>query len=82
VVDTFGEPSDKVEVRNLEANPKETQAVVERQELFNKEVHFDNIGSLEDRCGERCLCGVAEGRKSGPKTVLGPGRSCLLQRKD
>jgi hypothetical protein len=54
-------------------------AGVERQELFKKEINLDNIGSLEDRYAMNVLLyGVPDGRRSGPKTMLGLDRSCLL----
>jgi hypothetical protein len=40
---------------NLKANLEATEVVVEWQDPLKKEINFDNIGSLEDQCGDRCL---------------------------
>jgi hypothetical protein len=48
---TFEQNSEDMDATTLEANPEETEAAVERPELFQKEeTKFDNIGSSEDRC--------------------------------
>jgi hypothetical protein len=61
---------------DLEANPEETEVTVEWQELFKKEVNFENFGSLEDRYQERCLVVLhCRGQRRGPETVLGPDRN-------
>jgi hypothetical protein len=52
---TFEGNSNRMEATNLELNPEETEAAVERQELHKKDINFDSIGSLKDRYGERCL---------------------------
>jgi hypothetical protein len=36
-------------------NPEETEAAVERQELFKEKINVDNVGSSEDRCQEKRL---------------------------
>jgi hypothetical protein len=69
--------SEEMEATNLEATSEATEAPVERQDLFKEEINVDNIGSSEDWCGEQRLCHVAEGLRSGPKTVF-PGRRSLL----
>jgi hypothetical protein len=40
---------------NFEATPEETEAPVERQDLFKEEMNVDNIRSSEDRCEEQRL---------------------------
>jgi hypothetical protein len=47
--------SEEMGATNLEAMPEETEAAVERQELREKEINFENIGSSEDRCEEQRL---------------------------
>jgi hypothetical protein len=39
----------------MEVNSEETQAAVERQELREKEINDENVGSSEDRSGYRRL---------------------------
>jgi hypothetical protein len=39
----------------MEATPEESEAAVERQELFKEDTYFDNIGSSEDRYEDRRL---------------------------
>jgi hypothetical protein len=59
-------------------NPGAAGAAVEWQELREKEINVDNISSLEDRYREqRLIVQRRRGERSGPKTVLGPGRSSL-----
>jgi hypothetical protein len=71
--------SEEMEATNLEAMPEETEAPVERQELFEEEINFDTIGSSENRCeDQRLAVRRRRGAKKRPKTVLGPGRRCLL----
>jgi hypothetical protein len=41
---TFEEISDRMEATDLDANPKATEAAVERQELCNEELNVVNIG--------------------------------------
>jgi hypothetical protein len=48
----------------LKANPGETEAAVERQELFEEEINVDTIASSEDRYGEQHL---AVRRRRGAK---------------
>jgi hypothetical protein len=67
---------EEMEATNLEANLDATEATVEWQELCEKEINIKNIESWEDQYVDRQLCGVTHGRRSGPKTVLCPGRSC------
>jgi membrane protein involved in colicin uptake len=44
----------------MEINPDETEAPVERQDLFKEEINVDNIGPSVDRCEEQAwLCDVA-----------------------
>jgi hypothetical protein len=45
----------EMDATNLEATLEATEAAVERQALFKKEINFDNIGSSEDRSGYRRL---------------------------
>jgi hypothetical protein len=52
---TSEESSEEMEATNLEATPEETEAPVERQDLFKEQINVDNIGSLEDRCKEQHL---------------------------
>jgi hypothetical protein len=47
--------SEEMDATTLAANPEETEAVVERQDLFKEETNFDNIGSSEDRCKDELL---------------------------
>jgi hypothetical protein len=42
-----------VKATDLEANPEETDTVVELQEIYNKEATVQNIGALENRYGRR-----------------------------
>jgi hypothetical protein len=44
-----------MEVTKMEAIPEETEAAVERQELFKEKIYVDNMGSSEDRCEEQRL---------------------------
>jgi hypothetical protein len=53
-----------MEATNLESTPGATEAVLERQELRDKEKKVDNIESLEDRYGDRRL---VVRRRRGPK---------------
>jgi hypothetical protein len=53
-----------MEATSLEANPEETEAAVERQELFKEELNNENVGSSEDRSGEQRL---AVRRRRGAK---------------
>jgi hypothetical protein len=53
-----------MEATHVEATPEEAEAAVVRQELFKEEIIVDNIGSLEDRYGDRRL---AVRRRRGPK---------------
>jgi hypothetical protein len=43
--------SEEMDVTTLEANPEETETVVERLDLFKEEINLENIGSSEDRSG-------------------------------
>jgi hypothetical protein len=45
--------SEEMEATNLEATSEETEAAVERQDLFKEETNFQNIGSSEDRCKDQ-----------------------------
>jgi hypothetical protein len=47
--------SEEMDATTLEANPVETVAAVERQELFKEELNNENVGSSEDRCEEQRL---------------------------
>jgi hypothetical protein len=47
---TSKESSEEMEATNLEAMPEETNAPVERQDLFKKEINAKNIVASEDRC--------------------------------
>jgi hypothetical protein len=38
-----------MEAKNLEATPDETEAAMERQEVFEEEINFDTNGPSEDR---------------------------------
>jgi hypothetical protein len=55
----------------LEATLGATENAVERKQLCEKKVNVDVDIDV-------WLCGVGDGRKSGPKTVFGPGRDCPL----
>jgi hypothetical protein len=45
----------------LEANPEATEAIVEQQELFKKEMNFGNIGHWRtDMEIDVWLCGVVD----------------------
>jgi hypothetical protein len=52
-VDVFEERLDKMDTTDLEANPEETEAVVERQEIQNEEAAVGTFRALEDRYGDR-----------------------------
>jgi hypothetical protein len=65
---TFEESSDEMEAMNLEATPEETEAAVERQELFKEEMNYDNNRSSEDRCKDQHL---AVRRRRGAKKWSG-----------
>jgi methyl coenzyme M reductase subunit C-like uncharacterized protein (methanogenesis marker protein 7) len=54
-MDTFEESSEEMDGMRLEANPGGTEAAAVRQELCKKETSVCNIGSLEDRYGDRHL---------------------------
>jgi cell pole-organizing protein PopZ len=54
----------EMEATTLEANPEETEAAVERQDLFKEEINLENIGSSEDRCKDQRL---AARRRRGTK---------------
>jgi hypothetical protein len=41
--------SEEMEATNLDATPEATEAAVEWQELHEKEINAENIGSWEDR---------------------------------
>jgi hypothetical protein len=47
--------SEEMDATILEANPEETEAAVERQDLFKEEINLENIGSSEDRSGYQRL---------------------------
>jgi hypothetical protein len=66
----------KAAYTNLEALPEATEAAVERQKLREEEINAENIGSSEDRSGYQRL--AVRRRRGAKKTVLGPGRRCLL----
>jgi hypothetical protein len=44
-----------MEATNLEATPEATEAAVEPQKLRENEINAENIGSSEDRYGEKRL---------------------------
>jgi hypothetical protein len=46
---------EEMDVTNLEATSEATEAAVERQDLFNKEINAENFGSSEDQCENRRL---------------------------
>jgi hypothetical protein len=52
---TSEESSEQMDATRLEANPEETEAAMERQDLFKEKTYFDNIVSSEDRCEEQRL---------------------------
>jgi hypothetical protein len=55
-----------MDAARLEANPEETEAAVERQVILeNEEINAENIGSSEDRSGNRRL--VVRGRRRAKK---------------
>jgi hypothetical protein len=58
---TSEESSEELEATNMKATPEETEAAVKRQDLFKEETYAENIGSLEDRSGYKCLA-VRHGR--------------------
>jgi hypothetical protein len=73
---TFEKNSEEMDATRLEVNPEETEAAVERPELFEKEkTYAENIGSSDINAWPY---DVAKGLRSGSKTVLDPGRSRLL----
>jgi hypothetical protein len=47
--------TEEMDATTLEANPEETEAAVERQDLFKEEINLDNIASSEDRCEDHRL---------------------------
>jgi hypothetical protein len=55
------------------ANPEETEAAVEQQELNNKEMNLDSVGSMDDR--HIWLYGAVDGRRSGYKEIVRSVRS-------
>jgi hypothetical protein len=59
--------SEEMEATNLEVTPEETEAAVERQELFKEETNFENMGSSEDRSGYRRL--VLRRRREATKRI-------------
>jgi hypothetical protein len=44
-----------MDATRLESTLEETEAAVERLELFKEETNFDNIGSSENRCKDQRL---------------------------
>jgi hypothetical protein len=58
----------------LEANPEETEAAMERQNLFKEEINFDIIGSSEDRCADRLLAVT-----TSPRCKEAVPRQCWVQ---
>jgi sirohydrochlorin ferrochelatase len=56
--------SEEMDATTLEANPEETEAAVEPQDLIKEEINLENIGSSEDRCEEQRL---AVRRRRGAK---------------
>jgi hypothetical protein len=66
-----------MEATRLEATLEETEAAMERQELF-KEIYAKTSGHRRtDLDMDAWLCDVGEGRRSRSKTVLGPSRNSL-----
>jgi hypothetical protein len=64
-VDTFEGSLNNIEITDVEAILEDIEVSVERLELLNNEINFDNIGSLEDRYGDRCL--VVRRRRTAKK---------------
>jgi hypothetical protein len=64
---------DKTESTDLKANPEESEAAVEWQELRNETMNVDNIGSLLDRYdADTWLYGVTKIQKADPKKLWLP----------
>jgi hypothetical protein len=57
---------EEMDARRL-VNQEETEAALERQGLREKEINFENIGSSEDRCGDRRL--VVRRRRGAKKRI-------------
>jgi hypothetical protein len=78
--ETTSSPEEMKDAIKMEINPEETQTAVQCLEFQMEEAGAENIGSSEDRFGyQRLAVRRRQGaERSGPKTVLGPGRSRLL----
>jgi ATP-dependent 26S proteasome regulatory subunit len=71
----FARQSEEMKARYKEAAARQEKAkcrvegrnAMERQELFKEETYAENIGSSEDRFGDRRL---VVRQRSGPKTVF------------
>jgi hypothetical protein len=62
----------EMEATNLEATPEETEAAVERKELFKEETYSNNIGSSEDLCkGRRLVVRRRRGAKKRSQNSVG-----------
>jgi hypothetical protein len=64
---TFEQNSEEMDTTKLEANPEETEAAMERQDLFKEEINIDSIASSEDRCGDQLS---AVRRRRGAKKLF------------
>jgi hypothetical protein len=60
-----------VKAMDMVANPKETEAIVEHQEVANKEAAVETIVILKDQCGDQQpAVGCHNPCKGRPRTVL------------
>jgi hypothetical protein len=73
---------EEMEATRLESTLEETEAAVERQELFKEETNFDNIWSEEDRCkDERLAVRRRRGAKKRSRDSVGSRQKVSAARK-
>jgi hypothetical protein len=73
---------EEIEATNLEATPDETEAAVERQDLFKKEINAENFGSSEDRSGyQRLAVRRYQGAKKRTQDSVGSRQKLSAARK-
>jgi hypothetical protein len=78
--------SEEMEAMNLEATPEETEAAVERQDIFEEEINAENIGPSEDRCEEqrlavRCRRGAKKRTQDKNNVARGASRRKMLDKR-
>jgi hypothetical protein len=79
---TSEESSEEMEAANPEVTPDETEAAVERQELFKEHIDFDNFASSEDRYGyQRLAVRRCRGAKKRSQDSVGSRQKSSAARK-